>query len=166
MKSEEAEAYLESVSPSIRGCKFCMLSRYQAEAAVDIAEQEAEERMRDKAIKAFCEANCPKGCSFGADGNIGCAAKGRFIQKLKKMKKIEEMLNRASDEVAMVEVFDTSETSFKRVDIIRKGYFEAGAEWMREELTRWHDPKKELPDTNRDVLVKTTLCSGWSYRIP
>ena len=82
MKSEEAEAYLESVSPSIRGCKFGMLSRYQVEAAVEIAEQEAEERMRDRAIKAFCEASCPKGCSFGRGGGIGCGAKHRFIEKL------------------------------------------------------------------------------------
>lgn len=31
-------------------------------------------------------------------------------------------------------------------------------ERIREELTRWHDPKEKLPDNNRDVLVKTTLC--------
>lgn len=30
-------------------------------------------------------------------------------------------------------------------------------------LTRWHDPKEELPDGNRDVLIKTTLCT--KYRI-
>lgn len=50
--------------------------------AIKIAEQEAEERMRAKAMKVFCAANCPKGCSFGADGNIGCGAIARFIQKL------------------------------------------------------------------------------------
>lgn len=33
-------------------------------------------------------------------------------------------------------------------------HFEAGAEWMRKELTRWHDPKEELPQRNIDVLVK------------
>lgn len=48
----------------------------------EIAEQEAEDRMRKKAAKVFCAANCPKGCSFGADDNIGCGAKARFIQKL------------------------------------------------------------------------------------
>lgn len=48
----------------------------------DLAEEDAEATVRDKAIKAFCAANCPKGCSFGADGNIGCGAKARFIQKL------------------------------------------------------------------------------------
>lgn len=40
------------------------------------------EWMRDKAIKAFCEANCPKECSFGKGGGIGCGAKHRFIEKL------------------------------------------------------------------------------------
>ena len=52
------------------------------EYCVTCAEQEAEERMRTKAMEVFCAANCPKGCSFGADGNIGCGAKARFIQKL------------------------------------------------------------------------------------
>lgn len=54
----------------------------QGASAVKLAEQEAEEQMREKALKVFCASNCPKGCSFGADGNIGCGAKARFIQKL------------------------------------------------------------------------------------
>ena len=37
----------------------------------------------------------------------------------------------------------------------------AGAKSEREELTRWHDPKEELPKDNRDVLVKTTLCARY-----
>lgn len=36
-------------------------------------------------------------------------------------------------------------------------------ERVRAELTRWHDPKEELPDTNRDVLIKTTMAA--KYRI-
>lgn len=32
--------------------------------------------------------------------------------------------------------------------------FIAGANWMREELTRWHDPKKEQPENNVCVLIK------------
>lgn len=31
-------------------------------------------------------------------------------------------------------------------------HFEEGAEWMHEELTRWHDPKEELPDGDQEVL--------------
>lgn len=30
----------------------------------------------------------------------------------------------------------------------------AGAEDKRKELTRWHDPKEELPDNNHCVLIK------------
>ncbi len=41
--------------------------------------------------------------------------------------------------------------------------FIAGAQSEHEELTKWHDPKEELPDTNRDVLIKTTLLA--KYRI-
>lgn len=36
--------------------------------------------------------------------------------------------------------------------------FSAGAQSERDELTRWRDPQVELPNDNRDVLVKTTLC--------
>lgn len=31
----------------------------------------------------------------------------------------------------------------------------AGAKSEREELTRWHDPKEEMPEERRDVEVKT-----------
>lgn len=81
------------------------------------------------------------------------------------MKTIEKMLDKASDEAAMEEVFDTSETSFKRVDPIRKGYFKAGAEWMRDELTRWHDPKEELPDEDSRVLCKVDGCEITEYLV-
>lgn len=53
-----------------------------AEKAVELAEQEAEERMRAKAIEAFCMdcicASDGKHCSLGDD----CAVKVDFIQKL------------------------------------------------------------------------------------
>lgn len=80
MKSEKAEKYLFENRLGYPYTGY--VAEQVAERAVEIAEQEAEERMRKKAAKAFCAANCPKGCSFGADGNIGCGAKARFIQKL------------------------------------------------------------------------------------
>lgn len=90
MKSEKAKNVLENSAKyvkkhrAIQGCQpidvYVLLQN--AELAVELAEQEAEERMQTKAMEAFCAANCPKGCSFGADGNIGCGAKARFIQKL------------------------------------------------------------------------------------
>lgn len=52
-------------------------------------------------------------------------------------------------------------------DVCRKSSdriaFIAGAESEHEELTSWHNPDKELPDTIRNVLVKTTSCL--QYRI-
>lgn len=81
-KAEEAiERYRQAFSAPYQAdetAEYCRLFKELAE----IAEQEAEERMREKALKVFCASNCPKGCSFGADGNIGCGAKARLIQKL------------------------------------------------------------------------------------
>lgn len=36
--------------------------------------------------------------------------------------------------------------------------FQNGAEWMRKELTRWHDPKEVIPEPNHIVLTK------WKYK--
>lgn len=41
--------------------------------------------------------------------------------------------------------------------------FIRGARSEHEALTRWRDPKEELPKDDSDVLVKTTLCA--KYRI-
>lgn len=88
MKSKKARFLIrkgEFTYIGYAGCKYTdnrAISKNAALDAVKIAEQEAEERMRENAIEAFCASNCPKGCSFGADGNIGCGAKARFIQKM------------------------------------------------------------------------------------
>lgn len=82
MKSERAEELLFKLELSYPYSGY--LTMQDAEKVADLAEEDAEATVRDKAIKAFCAANCPKGCSFGADGNIGCGVKARFIQKLNK----------------------------------------------------------------------------------
>lgn len=87
MKSGKAKKIIRETDLyiSVQGVMFQdsrAMMKKDAIKAVEIAEQEAEERMRKKAAKVFCAANCPKGCSFGADDNIGCGAKARFIQKL------------------------------------------------------------------------------------
>lgn len=82
MKSGKAEKLLYDLECGYPYSGY--ITMQDAEKVADLSEQEAEERMRAKAIEAFCAANCPKGCSFGADGNIGCGAKVRFIQKLSK----------------------------------------------------------------------------------
>ena len=38
--------------------------------------------------------------------------------------------------------------------------FTAGGKWMREEMTRWHDPKEELPEVGVCVLIKTINPDG------
>lgn len=81
MKSKKAKKYIDNDAIVMRNGDR-MVDASTAYVAIELAEQEAEEQMREKAIEAFCTANCPKGCSFGADGNIGCGAKARFIQKL------------------------------------------------------------------------------------
>ena len=88
MKSQRAKEYITPATCTAQeyaerfGGRELVVSRWDVSTAIELAEQEAEERMREKAIEALCAANCPQGCSFGADGNIGCGAKARFIQKL------------------------------------------------------------------------------------
>lgn len=53
-----------------------------AQYAVELAEQEAEERMRQKAVKAYCHDCC---CTVAGECGIGsenCIALRDFIQKL------------------------------------------------------------------------------------
>lgn len=49
--------------------------------AVELAEQEAEERMREKAIVAFCENECGGTCGI-CEKVDECATLGEFIKKL------------------------------------------------------------------------------------
>lgn len=44
-------------------------------------------------------------------------------------------------------------------------HFEEGAEWMREELTRWHDPKEKLPRNDARVLCKVDGCEISEYLV-
>lgn len=81
MKSERAKKYIDNDAIVMRNGDR-MVDASTAYMAIELAEQDAEQRMQTKVMEAFCAANCPKGCSFGADGNIGCGAKARFIQKL------------------------------------------------------------------------------------
>lgn len=78
MKSKQVREFIDG---HIR-MRLLTFTSADIEYCAMLAEKEAEERIREKAIGAFCASNCPKGCSFGADGNIGCRAKAIFIQKL------------------------------------------------------------------------------------
>lgn len=41
--------------------------------------------------------------------------------------------------------------------------FQNGAEWMCKELTRWHDPKEELPPIYDNVMVKYMALDGCEH---
>lgn len=82
MKSENARKYLDK-DVVIMNNGDRMVDASTAYTAIDIAEQEAEERMRQKAVKAYCSDCCCTvvgTCRIGADD---CVALRNFIQKLK-----------------------------------------------------------------------------------
>lgn len=66
------------------------------------------------------------------------------------MKRIEEGIAARYDHTAMDRV---TRKSFER-------QFVAGAEWMREELLRWHDPKESRPKNMQRILVKYKKADG------
>lgn len=83
MKSEKAKKYLTKVvTPIVRmypnAPEMCDLKLGEAKHAVELAEQEAEERVREKAIVVFCENECGGTCKKV----IECETLGKFIQKL------------------------------------------------------------------------------------
>lgn len=83
MKSEKAKAIIRENDFyfSIDGVTFQearAMMKKDAIKAVELAEQEAEERMREKAIGAFCENECGGTCKKAAE----CETLGKFIQKL------------------------------------------------------------------------------------
>ena len=85
MKSERAKEFIDGAMKHIVA-DLSEHGKWQLRTAMihvgKLAEQEAEEKMRQKAIETFCAANCPNGCSYGAHASIRCGAMGRFLQKL------------------------------------------------------------------------------------
>lgn len=90
MKSEKAKQYLDrkspaKIHPASNSKTYYLLSRYDAEKAIELAEQEAEERMRTRATEAF-KSSCKyqDGC-MGANKKCDpqqCEDLRLFIQKL------------------------------------------------------------------------------------
>lgn len=87
MKSKKAEAHMDSKVEEVDdvvkfGAPKLVVRLRNAIYSVELAEQETEERMRDKAIKAYCSDCC---CSVVGTCGIGtenCIALRNFIQKL------------------------------------------------------------------------------------
>ena len=87
MKSERAKQYLLNIEtkttlmyPNFR--EGCDLKMAEAKRAVELAEQDAEMRMREKAIKAYCsECACYESvaCALVPDK---CASKLLFVQNM------------------------------------------------------------------------------------
>nr|DAE55951.1 MAG TPA: hypothetical protein [Caudoviricetes sp.] len=80
MKSEKAEKYLFENRLGYPYTGY--VAEQVAERAVELAEQDAEMRMREKAIKAYCQ-DC--GCRVENECGIesdSCIAFRTFIQKL------------------------------------------------------------------------------------
>ena len=81
MKSEKAKSFIDNDAIQMNNGDR-MIDASTAYTAVELAEQEAEERMRAKAIKAFCdECACFEACICCLPAGA-CDRKNNFIQKL------------------------------------------------------------------------------------
>jgi hypothetical protein len=91
MKSENAKEYITHATCTAQeyaerfGGRELVVSRWDVSTAIELAEQDAEERMREKAIEAF-KSSCKyqDGC-LGADRKCDqtqCTDLNEFIQKL------------------------------------------------------------------------------------
>lgn len=89
MKSENAKEYITHATCTAQeyaerfGGRELVVSRWDVSTAIELAEQEAEERMRDKAIEAFCK-DCPiYSIQTSNGGNCpDCSALNAFKQRL------------------------------------------------------------------------------------
>lgn len=89
MKSENAKEYITHATCTAQeyaerfGGRELVVSRWGVSTAIELAEQDAEERMRDKAIEAFCK-DCPiYSIQTSNGGNCpDCSALNAFKQRL------------------------------------------------------------------------------------
>lgn len=80
MKSEKAKKYLFENGLGYPYTGY--VTEQAAERAVELAEREAEERMRRKAAKAYCQDCCCTVVGKCGIGSENCVAFRAFIQKL------------------------------------------------------------------------------------
>lgn len=77
------------------------------------------------------------------------------------MKTIEERAKGYAEKAwAAIPIGDFDEDHVTFENIVTEAYI-AGAKSERVELTRWHDPKEELPEDGALVLLKTTFGIGF-----
>lgn len=78
------------------------------------------------------------------------------------MKTIEERAtDYACDDGVMPDSYDC-ESCFNIYGKCTRDAYIAGANSEHKELTRWHDPKEELPPAEKIVLVKSTYGCGYA----
>lgn len=82
MKSEKAKELIEKYAVGNSRDAAPHMMKHRVIECVELAEQEAEERMREKAIKAYCH-DCCCAVEYICDiGAVNCLALQSFIQKL------------------------------------------------------------------------------------
>lgn len=81
MKSEKAKELIEKYAVGNSRDAAPSMMKGRVIECVELAEQEAEERMRAKAISAFCENECGGTCRR-CEKTDECETLGKFIQKL------------------------------------------------------------------------------------
>lgn len=88
MKSEKAKEYITHATCTAQeyaerfGGRELVVSRWDVSTAIELAEQDAEMRMRAKAIEAYCQdCGCRVENKCGIESN-SCIAFRAFIQKL------------------------------------------------------------------------------------
>lgn len=95
MKSEKAKEYITHATCTAQeyaerfGGRELVVSRWDVSTAIELAEQDAEERMWKKAVRAYCQDCCCTvvgECRYGI-GSEKCDALRDFIQKLNENEK-------------------------------------------------------------------------------
>ena len=81
MKSEKAKSFIDNDAIQMNNGDR-MIDASTAYTAVELAEQEAEERVRAKAIKAYCQSCHGTAAGECLIGTKKCVALRDFIQKL------------------------------------------------------------------------------------
>lgn len=83
------------------------------------------------------------------------------------MKTIEEIAKEYAEKAwAAIPIGDFDEDHVTFDNIVTEAYI-AGAKSEHAELTRWHDPKEEMPEPYKSVLVKAAnMCYGVGFYEP
>lgn len=158
MKSEKAKEYITHATCTAQeyaerfGGRELVVSRWDVSTAIELAEQDAEMRMREKAIKAYCsECACYEGGlrirpRQMCDKTTFCPKHDRGM----KSQKAKEFIDGCMAHLT-VEMSDHAKWQLRAA-------MTHAAELAEQEMegfyTCWIDPKDFMPEANKNVLVK------------